>query len=356
MSSRTALAALLLVGLVACSGGGGDDSDAVDASDETTSSTAPATTQLTLPPDAAPLTGLSQPDAGRRGRAALIVKIDNAPKARPQAGINAADVVVVEKVEDGVTRLAALFHSNDTEVGPVRSARSTDVSIAAALNRPLFAYSGANAKFLDLVRSSPMVDVGVDRFGGPYRRQAGRPAPYNLWSDTAKLYALPEAATAGAPPPPLFAYRAGGAPVANAGATPATTAHIEYLGDHIDTIVDYTWDPSVGGGSWKRIQDGTPFVDAAGAQVTPRNVVIQLVNYIDTGLRDRSNTVVPEAELIGSGDAIVLTDGKAVRGRWVRDKADSVTSFVDSAGAPIALTPGTTWLELAPGGNSARVS
>ena len=338
----------LAVALAACSGKKKEPTAA-----PATSSTVAGTVTTAAAPvgDVASLTGLPLPDAGRRARPALVVKIDNAPKARPQAGINAADIVVVEKVEDGVTRLAVVFHSNDADpIGPVRSARSTDVFFASALNRPLFAYSGANAKFVELLRNSPLEDVGIDNFPGEYRRQPGRAAPYNLFTTTAALYKHTPADAD--PPPALFTYRPAGTPAAGAGIAPMTKAHIEYLGDNIDTIVDYAWD----GAGWKRTQDGTPFVDAAGVQVAPKNVVIQQVNYRDTGLRDRSNTVVPEAVLVGTGDALVLTDGKLIRAKWSKKDDRAVTTFVDSAGAVIALTPGTTWLELASGGSSARVS
>lgn len=345
---RRAAAPVALAALLGACGGGGDD--AATSTTRPPSTTAAPTTAPSPAGDLAPLTGVPLADAARRGRPALIVKLDNAPKARPQAGINQADVVVVEKVEDGVTRLAAVFHSQDADpLGPVRSARSTDVAIAASLNRPLFAYSGANAKFLELVRSSPLTDVGFDNFPGSYRRQPGRPAPYNLFSTTAKLYE--HAPPDGDPPAAMFRYRAPGTPLQAAGAAPARTAHVEYLGDNIDTIVDYEWT----GSGWKRTQDRTPFVDASGAQVAPPNVVIQLVSYKDTGFRDRSGTVVPEAELVGNGDALVLTDGKVVKARWAKADASAVTAFTDSAGAPIALTPGQTWLELAPAGQ-ARVA
>jgi hypothetical protein len=262
-------------------------------------------------------------------------------------GLNQADVVVSEKVEDGVTRLFTIYQSNDADpVGPVRSARSTDVVLATPLRRPLFAYSGTNTAFAQLLRTAPLVDVGVDAAPGDYNRQRGRPAPYNLFSSTPALYRrAPAGATA---PPPLFAYRPAGQPLAAAGTGPATGLHMEYRGRHITTVVDYGWDPAAG--VWRRSQDGTAHVDPGGAQVAPKNVVVQFVEYRDTGHIDRSNTAVPEAQLVGGGEAWVLSDGKSVKGRWSRPSPAAVTSYTDSAGQPIALTPGTTWVELPPPG------
>ena len=111
----------------------------------------------------------------------------------------------------------------------------------------------------------------------------------------------------------------------------------------------YEWDPAAKG--FARTQNGTPHVDAAGKRATPENVVLQVVPYRNTGLVDRSGAAVPEAELIGEGELVVLTDGKLVKGHWSRPDAAAVTSYTDAAGAAIRLTPGRTWVELVPPGN-----
>lgn len=343
---RARLTAALVLLLVVLAAACGDDDD-----DDATTTTSRATTTSTAPPDVYPLTGLPA-DPAHRDRPALVVKIDNAPLGRPQAGINEADVVVNEGVEGGITRLAAIFHSADAEaVGPVRSARSTDIVFSTQLGRPLFAYSGANAIFARQLQESPLVDVGVGQAPGDYRREPGRPSLYNLFSSTPALY---DGAPAGATPPaPLFTYRAPGQP-APAG-EPAPVVEMFWSG-RVRTEVVYEWDAAAGG--FARTQHveptqsgGTPHVDAAGTRVAPQNVVLQVVPYRDTGLKDRSGAAVPEAELVGEGEVVVLTDGKLVRGRWRRSEAGAVTSYVDEAGEPIRLTPGRTWLELVPPGN-----
>lgn len=335
-------AGFLLVG--AC--GGGDD-DAKPAARSTT--TADAGVDTTTPAPAAgtaPLTGLPLADGARAGRPALIVKIDNAPKARPQVGINQADVVIEEKVEDGVVRLFTIFHSNDSDpVGPVRSARTTDITLASSLRRPLFAYSGTNATFQQLVRAAPLVDLGPDAFPGGYFRQPGRPAPYNLFSRTATLYsrATPQSTA----PPALFRFRPSGRAATGEG---TGGVRVEYVGKNITTVVEYGWD--AGAGTWPRTQDGTVHKDGAGVQVAPKNVVVQLVEYVNTGQIDRSGAVVPEAELIGEGEAWIFTDGKVIKGKWSKVTAEAVTAYTTADGKPVALTPGQTWVELAPVGSA----
>ncbi|HZN16271.1 MAG TPA: DUF3048 domain-containing protein [Acidimicrobiales bacterium] len=334
--TRRAIAALAVGGLLLAACGGGDKK----APPAKTTTTAAVTTSAAPATDVAPLTGL--PGAPRQ-RPALFVKIDNAPKARPQAGLNQADIIIEEGVEGGITRFATIFHSNDADpVGPVRSARTSDIPIASAFNHPLFAYSGTNSDFEKLLDKAPIVNVGPRYFPAGYHRVSGRPAPYNYFSATQLLFGR-AAANAG-PPPPQFTYRAAGqAP----GGEAASGAHLEFRGVVV-TAVDWAWDAAAS--AWKRTNNGSPHVDAAGVQVSAVNVVIEFVTYKDTGYKDQSGAAVPEAQLIGEGDAWVLTGGQIVKGRWQKPTPEAVTKLVMADGSVIALTPGRTWVELpAPG-------
>ena len=79
----------------------------------------------------------------------LVVKIDDTKYAHPQIGLEAADIVYIEQVEGGVTRLAAVFSSKIPDrIGPVRSARISDIDILSQFGRVAFAYSGAQSKLL----------------------------------------------------------------------------------------------------------------------------------------------------------------------------------------------------------------
>lgn len=330
MRRVVAIGAALVV-LAAC-GGGDDDKEEAAA---TTSSTAAATTVLTIAPGTAPLTGLPG-DPAKLSRPALVVKIDNAPKAHPQAGLNQADIVVEEGVEGGITRFATIFHSGDSDpVGPVRSARTSDIAIASPLNRPLFAYSGTNADFEKLLNAAPIVNVGPGRFGGGYHRLGGRPAPYNYFSSTGLLFGRAPAGATG--PPPQFVY----GEVAKGDAANGT--RIEFRG-RVVTIIDWAWDPA--GKVWKRSNNGKPHVDTVGQQISATNVVVEFVNYKDTGYRDQSGEPVPEAELLGEGEAWVFTNGQVIKGRWQKPTAEAVTKLVDASGQTIRLVPGRTWVEL----------
>lgn len=336
-----ACVAVTLLG-AACSGGGDDEAaTTTTAPPESSTSTAPA-----VAANANPLTGLPA-DPAVPARGALVVKIDNAPLARPQAGINEADIVVEEGVEGGVTRFFTLFHSREaSSVGPVRSARSTDLLFAQQLGKPLFSYSGANRVFAAQVSKAPLDDVGVGRFPTAYRRERGRPAPYNLFSETKALFG--SAAGNVAPPPPLFSYRAPGEAPPEAGSEPAVPVQAVWK-LNITTTVVFAWDEA--SKTFRRTTDGKPHVDAAGVQVSTENVVFQAVGYRNTGLVDASGAAVPEAELIGDGEAWVLSGGRLIKGRWSRPNDTQTTAYTFPSGEPIRLTPGRTWLELVPLGN-----
>jgi hypothetical protein len=297
-----------------------------------------------------PLTGLPQPNATRLQRPALVVKIDNEQGAQPQAGLNQADVVFEEQVEGGDSRMASVFQSTDADsVGPVRSTRSTDVAIVSELNHPLYAFSGGNLVFLAEIRASPIVDVGADVKPSAYHRVATHRAPHNLFSTTAGLYAL---APGGAPPPALFPFRAAAEPAGGAGSSAAHHAAVRF-GDG-GTSVTWDWDPSAQ--LWKRGQNGTVHFDAAGAQVAASNVIVQFVPYRITGLRDAAGSPVPEAQLVGRGDAWVFTGGTLIKAQWSKPSATDVTTYTDAGGAPIKLTAGRTWVELPPTGAPASFS
>ncbi len=334
------VATVLFLVAAACGGGGGKK--------QATGPTAPAApeaTTSTVPP-IAPLTGLPLTDQARLNRPALGVKIDNAPAGRPQSGLDAADVVYEEVVEGGATRFLAIFQSTDADpVGPVRSVRPSDPDIVAAYGA-LFAYSGGTPKFIDLLRGTPGVtDLGVDKLDEgadkPYNRRVGRVAPDNLYTSTARIYAK---APPGTKPPGRFAdFQAAGQPFAAGGAAPAVGVTVTV------GLTTATFDYDQASSTYRR----SGLADGAAA-VAPANVIVQFTNYQPSpGDVDVNGTPVEKAVTVGSGDAIVLAGGMAVRGKWSKPAASAYTTYTDAGGAPIKLLPGRTWIELARTGAAA---
>ncbi len=341
----SALAAVAVLGLVAaaCSSGGGKKA--------ASTTTAQATTTTTEPP-VFPLTGLPAAGSPNQSRPALVVKIENVDAARPQAGLLAADVVYEEVVEGQQSRLITVFQSKDTDLlGPVRSVRPSDPPIIKPLN-PLFAFSGGTAKFKNMVKAAGIDDIDYEEAccAKAYYRRPGRGAPHNVYSSTGRLYSL--AAPGMAPPPKMFDFLPAGQPFGGAGAVPATHL-VEDLG--LLCKADYTYDPPTQ--TWKRVSNGSPQVVEGGGQVAPTNVVVWFVPYtISPGDVDPVGEPVSVAQVVGTGDAWVLSQGQVVKGHWSKPSPDAQVTFTDAAGAPIRMAQGTTWIEMQPTGTAATTS
>ena len=271
-------------------------------------------------------------------RPALVVKIDNAPPSRPQSGLNEADVVFEEIVEYGITRFAAVFHSQSANpVGPIRSGRTQDVNMLGSLNQPLFAWSGGNAGVTQAIEDSDLVNLNALYTPG-YFRTTDRSAPHNLYSSTDALWAR---APAGAPQPgPLFRYL-----------DPRET-----LGDGLDMStssgaemsvgslrVRWEWSPETG--TYRRLHYGSAHMTADSGQVNTQNLVILKMVYKPSPVDARS----PEAQTLGEGPAVVLAGGKVIRGHWVREERTDMFALYQGIGQdakPIKLPAGRTFVEL----------
>jgi hypothetical protein len=287
-----------------------------------------------------PLTGLPITDPAKAARPALSIKIENEAAARPQSGLQDADVVYETIIEGGDTRFVAIFQSTDADpTGPIRSVRPTDPFICAPIGG-LFAYSGGTPKFVDAIRAVPIVDVGQSSHEAAYFRRSDKSGDHSLYSSTARLYKAGEGSTAKAPPP-IFTYVKAGAAFEGAGVAPTT---------HLDTVVgnlklSWDFDPAKG---WLRSINGKPHTVEGGDQISATNVVVQSVSWVPSdGDVDTVGSQVYVAQMIGTGDALIVSDGKVVRGKWSKPTIDAITTYTDAAGKPIALKPGRTWVELA---------
>ncbi len=337
--------------LAACGGGGGATkaTTTVEATSTSSSSTSAATTSTTSAATTTtvaattttvaaaptfPLTGLPVDDAARLNRPALVIKINNVASARPQFGINQADVIFEEKIGTSVTRLLSVFQSTDAEkVGSIRSARASDLPILAALSKPLFMWSGANENLAPVVRRADATDLGYSQHSNLYTR--GRLLPDYTEFFVSTPTAWPEAPAGQGAPAPILTYRTAGDPV------PTGQKISSAAWSKNGYVVEWAWDAAKNG--FLRTQAGTPHVDAAGVQVLATNVVMMFVSYKSAFDDPRS----PEAVTVGKGDVWVLSNGVASGGTWERAKETDPFTFKDANGAAIKLTPGRTWVELA---------
>ena len=348
---------------------------ALTRSDSTESATPdPTTTTTTTTLPVWPLTGVPDAKASGPAHPAVVVKIDNSPDSRPQTGINEADIVY-ELLVEGITRYALVFHSNIVDpVGPVRSARSSDIDLVANLSTPLFSWSGGNAGVVGEVRNAErkgiLIDASHDAASPAYYRANDRQAPHNLYVHLPQLLELKAPANQGNPAP-IFNFRKvatspsttttsststtakKSASTTTTIATPTTTTTLPGVptpGFSLDfggVRVDYVWNAATKG--WSRLQvDQThpraksPTLDTAGVQVSPENVIVQFIDYGQSPSDSRS----PMALTVGSGKVLVFSDGRVVAGTWSRASAEKPTTYTAADGTPILLTSGRTWVAL----------
>jgi Protein of unknown function (DUF3048) N-terminal domain/Protein of unknown function (DUF3048) C-terminal domain len=301
------------------------------------SATATATATATALPPAPAAGTVWSPLTGRpvRNRGpVLAVKIDNTRAAYPQAGLTAADVVYVEQVEGGLTRLLAVYSTRLPRlVGPVRSARVTDPELLRQYGPVALAYSGASAAFARQLRAAPLRLVSNDNSGRGYQRLGSRRAPYNLFGRPRALLArAPRAATARdvgfrfGPPPP------GGRGVTSGAASyPAAR-------------VSWAWVAS--SRRWVISMTGRPAQAAEGGRVGAPTVVVQLVETSRSQYRDRLGNVTPFMRTVGQGKAYVFRDGRMHSAAWSRRDPDAGTSFTRADGRPMTFAPGPVWVLL----------
>ena len=346
--------AVALVAAVALSGGSEEPEAAPKPTTTTSTTTTTAVVTTTTEPQTgpiAPLTGLRVEDGFLLLRPALAVKVDNldAPSetAVPQSGLPRADVVFEEVVEGNITRLVAVFHSQQPgRVGPVRSARTTDVELLPQLVEPLLAWSGGNEGVTGAVRSSPwIIDAGWDQAPGSYARDSSRRAPHNLYAQGDELWQL---APEGTPTPrALFRYRTSGQEMPST-AQPSQGVDISWGSGGAVAPVSWRWDGDLR--LYVRTQRGKLHKDEDGTVLTARNVVVMATEYGQSAADSRS----PEAKTVGSGELFVFTNGRVIHGRWDRPDITRPAALTDDEGNTILLSPGQTWVELPrPGSTSA---
>ncbi len=301
---------------------------------------APATLKPPTRLTTCPLDGAIVKDARLINRRPIVVKVENLSDARPQSGLDKADIVYEMMAEGGITRFAAVFLCRDVdEIGPVRSARQQDPNFVHEYDA-LFAHVGGSDAWA-AAKDKTIADLDQFAFDDAYWRSAERSAPHNVYTTTQRLYkaAVSEGLEkqVSIDPWPFKADQPG------AGTT--VSVDVPYTAG---CALRYDYDKA--SNTYKRSVEGEPFLDKpTGAQIAPKNVVIQFVSYSSSddgeeyGLGGRDFM-----ELTGEGRAIVIRDGEAIEGRWLKPGEPERTMFLDSEGRPIKFDRGQTWVEIIP--------
>jgi hypothetical protein len=307
------------------------------------SATVPTKPKPHKPPPAAPacpLTGQPAPSGSVPQRPALAVKVDNYPAARPQTGLDIADIVFEEPVEGGITRYVAVFQCQSAgTVGPIRSARNIDIGILGEFGRPLLVNVGGIDPVLANIAASPIIENDLRTDPSVVLNPPGRVAPYDTYAALSSLWGSRPTQTT--PPAPVFEF----ANTAPSG-TPAASIAIPF-----SPSSNVVWNYDLATGEYLRSYGSSPDLSSDGTQNSAGNVIIQVV-HVTYGpwLENNVGGLEVQANLYedASGVAEVFRNGVEVTGTWERDALGQPTQFLDSAGVPIPLQPGRTWVELVP--------
>ena len=337
---RTAALAALGVAalaLAACSGSSGSTSavatavsPSVTPSDAASVSASPSDS-VGIPDGASPFSGR----AGGAGKPVLVVKFDNTPNAQPHTGLKSADIVYVEEVEFGLTRIAAVFSSvQPRAVGPVRSARISDIDLLAQFGRPAFAYSGAQHKMRPVLAKASIYDVSGDKGPSGYYRDPHRKAPYNFFGVPARLLARAPKASLSRDIGFVFSADA----PAGGRAVKSVTAN------YPSSQAKFVWNAKAT--SYDVLLNKKPARATEGGTQHATTVVIQYVRQHDSGFGDKFGGKTPKLETVGTGKAWVLRDGQAYAVTWTRTSLTSGTTFTGADGQLVPFAAGQIWVVL----------
>jgi len=270
----------------------------------------------------------------------LAVMVENLIDARPQVGLDKADVIYEALAEGGISRFLALYLTQEAEaIGPVRSTRHYFVYTAAEYNASLI-FVGASPIGYAALAATGIRTVNESRGDAGIWRSFRRDPPHNAYTGTLEAREAADAKGPGGPGswgPLLFKD-----PTVLMSGEPATTIRIRYppLGVY---DVDYTYDPEAN--RYLRVMDGYRHRDQfTGEQLAAANVIVQIV---PDEVIDREGRL--DLAQIGEGRAYYFLDGVAIEGTWTKADYGSRTLFWDTAGNLIRFNPsGTTWIQLLP--------
>ena len=330
--------ALVAVAALALSGCAGDDA----ATEDEVVTTEGGESAEAIVDDAtvAALTGETI-EAGSLSRPALAGKIDNHPSARPQVGLDEADIVFEELVEGGLTRYIAVWHSSlPAEIGPVRSVRPMDPEIVSPFGG-IFAYSGGQVRFIQMMQEAPVYNAihGQPDTEETFYRTSAKVAPHNVLVKAPELVDqhlnLPA-------PERQFAY----APSVEESTAMVAGSPVTSMNPRFSGFSSPTWEWDGTQGTFLRFQtNGAADSASSGNQIFATNVVVLQVG-IDV-VED-----IPTTRLVNQGKGWVATGGSILEINWFKATPESPIILTTDDGEEVRLGVGNTWIELIPNDSS----
>lgn len=270
----------------------------------------------------------------------VAVIIDNLPKARPQAGLKNADLVVETLAEGGVTRfLAVYYHGQASKVGPIRSARPYFIDLARGLDAVLV-HAGGSPEALDYMKRHDFPHLNEFNHADSFWRSRERQAPHNLYSSTSNLHSLArevglnsEFQVRG------FSFAGDAASIAGDKGLRSSKITIDFPKGY---DVAYSYDS--GEQVYSRYTDGKAHLDElTNSQLSPRNIIVK---FVKTRIIDAQGRL--KIDISGHGRALIFSQGYVIEALWQDSAGDEVFSYKTVEGKSVKLTPGQVWVEIVP--------
>lgn len=302
-----------------------------------------------FPENVNPLTGEVVEDPSILNRRPLAIKVANAERVRPQAGLNQADLVFEHYSEGGITRFTAIFYGNTpTRVGSVRSGRLIDLEIPLMYDAA-FAYSGSSYQIREMIRESIFFERVISPdfgHGGFWRTfDAQNPSPYNVDSlFTNAVYLRQMLVERGQETRPDLGNGMVFHPDPPEDGIPILGVEVIYTGTGI------YWEFQPGSGRFYRWSDGKRHLDANdGQQLNFKNVIVLKANHMNTEIiEDSAGSPSIQIQIWGEGPVTIFRDGYQYEGVWRREYPQETLTFYNLQGEALPLAPGNSFIELVP--------
>jgi hypothetical protein len=270
--------------------------------------------------------------------APIIVQIENSIDARPQAGMQQADMIYEYISEGSIPRLSAVYwHPLPDLVGPVRSCRLITIRLELMYKGTIYC-SGANDYILGMVWKFPNLVNDYSRGRGNvfFRDNSTRYAPHNVMmhGNNATSFTAQQTYV-----PPAYDI-AGKHPDGTFSGDPAPQISVP---DH-----GAVWQYDPGSKQYYKSQDGSAFNNIGTGRVHARTVIVQYVNsFLDTNPANSFHGYFTEAyELTGDGKADIFVDGVVIHATWHHPDPNVPAVYLDASGNPIDLDNGLTWVHV----------
>ncbi|MDP2860638.1 MAG: DUF3048 domain-containing protein [bacterium] len=307
----------------------------------------------------------------------LAIMIENHLDARPQSGLSSADIVYETVAEGGITRFMAVYYGypEDVIVGPVRSARTYFLDwVSEYGNKPLYTHvGGANCDSetgSGCANGAPADALGqIERYGwlgkndlsqfsigfptfwrDPDRLGRVVAAEHTMYSSTQKLWKVAQNRGLGAVDDKGKDWKENFIPwkfkddLLTSDKPQNFSAEFTHWGGYKDYTV--RWEYNKEENLYKRFNAGVAHNDLnTNEQLTAKNIVLQFTTerHANDGYDGNAHLLYGT---IGSGEAVVLQDGKKIKAVWKKKSRADRTVFFDTLGKEISFNRGQIWIEV----------